>query len=79
MRHVLVIDDKTSASKAFLLMVNEFAKKEKWILTGNKAIDAIEEIEDEHLRLLMNKATTTKIASEKEKQHFFKELGVKLK
>lgn len=79
MKHLLVIEDETAASKAFLSMVNEFAKKEKWLLVGNKAINAIEEIEDEHLCELMKKANTGKIASEKEKAKFFNKIGVKAK
>lgn len=79
MKHLLVIEDKTAASKAFLLMVNEFAKKEKWLLVGNKAINAIEEIEDEHLGVLMKKANTGKIANKKQKTTFFNKLGVKTK
>ena len=79
MKHLLVIEEKTAASKAFLLMVNEFAKKEKWLLVGNKALNAIEEIEDEHLGAIMKKANSGKIATEKEKSAFFKKVGIKAK
>jgi hypothetical protein len=76
MIRVITIDDSKKANKVLLEIVEEFSKKNKGILMGEKALMAIEEVEDEILAKKMKAALKSGFLNKSEKKAFLKKHGI---
>ena len=77
MIQVITIDDSNKSNNILLELVNELSKKNKGILLGAKAMEAIDEVEDERLVKKMKIAMKGGLANKKEKAAFLKRMGIK--
>ncbi|MBA3663953.1 MAG: hypothetical protein H0W61_07065 [Bacteroidetes bacterium] len=79
MKHILVIDDRSKANKAFFEHAKEFAKQNKGIYVDKAAVDFIEEAEDDLLVKEMKKAAKSGIMNDKQQSAFLGKLKKRTK